>query len=328
MLEENHYYPFGLKHSGYNMNNSQPNYAYKYNGKELQTELGLNMYDLGARLYDPALARFMVMDPMADFVNYQSPYVANDNNPVLYRDEYGLGILNVIGNLFRRAKKGIKRIFSGNNCNCGGKEESISGSWRREDFPKLNKTISDLFSGSGKRNKSSNNQSLVEPTFRGEEQYAVEIEEIVSNIIVPEISNYKYYIPPKDKSKKTKEPRIPVFQGRKVRANTTINLNITFMASRYLVEPTNSNLKIINDLVKTLKEYPEVKIIIEGNMLTNNADNDVVKTLEGDISVSNFKSERAKAIVKMLQNHGISPSRITTKPGDSNSMSIDAQFKY
>ncbi|NHN26937.1 RHS repeat-associated core domain-containing protein, partial [Flavobacterium jejuense] len=82
ILEENHYYPFGLKHSGYNANNSQPNYNYKYNGKELQTELGLNMYDYGARNYDPALGRWMNIDNLAEkFITY-SPYHYAGNNPV------------------------------------------------------------------------------------------------------------------------------------------------------------------------------------------------------------------------------------------------------
>ncbi|KIX21479.1 hypothetical protein SY27_07165 [Flavobacterium sp. 316] len=87
ILEENHYYPFGLKHSGYNMDNSQPNYAYKYNGKELQTELGLNMYDMDMRDYDPAIARWIVQDPVVHF-DY-SPYNAFDNNPIIFSDPSG-----------------------------------------------------------------------------------------------------------------------------------------------------------------------------------------------------------------------------------------------
>ncbi|HEX8577837.1 MAG TPA: RHS repeat-associated core domain-containing protein, partial [Flavobacterium sp.] len=53
------YYPFGLKHNGYNfvVNGYNLN-KYKYNGKELQDELGLNLYDYGARNYDPALGRW------------------------------------------------------------------------------------------------------------------------------------------------------------------------------------------------------------------------------------------------------------------------------
>ncbi|WP_376786444.1 hypothetical protein [Chryseobacterium arthrosphaerae] len=39
VLEENNYYPFGLKHEGYNTLPGNASYNYKYNGKELQTPL-------------------------------------------------------------------------------------------------------------------------------------------------------------------------------------------------------------------------------------------------------------------------------------------------
>jgi RHS repeat-associated protein len=39
-------------------------YQYMYNGKELQGEFGLNNYDFGARNYDPALGRWMNIDPL------------------------------------------------------------------------------------------------------------------------------------------------------------------------------------------------------------------------------------------------------------------------
>ena len=44
VLEENNYYPFGLKHQGYTFLIGNPAYNYQYNGKELQKETGWNDY--------------------------------------------------------------------------------------------------------------------------------------------------------------------------------------------------------------------------------------------------------------------------------------------
>ena len=59
------YYPFGLKHQTAVPNN-QPQYKYKYNGKELQDELGLNWDSFKWRNYDYAIGRFMSVDPLAE----------------------------------------------------------------------------------------------------------------------------------------------------------------------------------------------------------------------------------------------------------------------
>ena len=67
------------------------------------------MIDLGARLMDPAIGRFTTIDPLADIANYQSPYVVADNNPVVHVDIHGMGILNVLGNLWKRLKRGVKK---------------------------------------------------------------------------------------------------------------------------------------------------------------------------------------------------------------------------
>nr|WP_308446802.1 RHS repeat-associated core domain-containing protein [Flavobacterium collinsii] len=63
---EYNYYPFGLKHEGYNTVKTGVENKYKYNGKELLDELGLNFYDYGWRNYDPALGRLMSIDPLAE----------------------------------------------------------------------------------------------------------------------------------------------------------------------------------------------------------------------------------------------------------------------
>jgi len=96
ILEESNYYPFGLKQKGYNSNNTQTSYKYKYNGKELQDELGLNMYDYGSRLYDPARAGWSNIDPLAEKMRRFSPYNYCFNNPLRFTDPDGMAPQDII----------------------------------------------------------------------------------------------------------------------------------------------------------------------------------------------------------------------------------------
>lgn len=75
--ETSHYYPFGGL-----FDSSDPVQPYKYNGKELETSYKLNFYDYGARNYDPTLARWTTMDPMAEKYYNTSSYTYCEGNPV------------------------------------------------------------------------------------------------------------------------------------------------------------------------------------------------------------------------------------------------------
>jgi RHS repeat-associated protein len=100
VLEENNYYPFGMKHDGYNALAGNPAYAYKYNGKELQ-ETGA--YDFGARQYMPDIGRWSVIDPLAEKMTRHSPYNYAFNNPINFIDPDG-----------REGTGWIKQIVDGN----------------------------------------------------------------------------------------------------------------------------------------------------------------------------------------------------------------------
>jgi RHS repeat-associated protein len=114
ILDENHYYPFGLKHEVYVSANKKEfdlligggidggigevalkevlktEYLYKYNGKEWQDELNLSWYDYHARNYDPAIGKWMNPDPLAEIFMDASPYNYALNNPIFFIDPDGM----------------------------------------------------------------------------------------------------------------------------------------------------------------------------------------------------------------------------------------------
>jgi|GEM_PF-3669094 len=91
IMQENHYYPFGMNHDGRWFGPQDPENRYTYNGKEYTPELGLDWYDYGARWYDAALGRWGQVDPLADIPHSVSisPYHYVANNPIIRIDPNG-----------------------------------------------------------------------------------------------------------------------------------------------------------------------------------------------------------------------------------------------
>ena len=85
--EYDHYYPLGGPIAKYSTATSiQP---VKYQGKEWGASKGLDLYDFGARRYDPATGRWLSQDPLAEKYYAHSPYLFCAANPMRFVDPRG-----------------------------------------------------------------------------------------------------------------------------------------------------------------------------------------------------------------------------------------------
>ncbi|WP_305000472.1 RHS repeat-associated core domain-containing protein [Apibacter sp. HY039] len=105
----------------------QPSYTYKYNGKELQEELGLNVYDYGARNYDPAIGRWFTTDPLAEMFPGRSPYEYVFSNPVNLIDPTGMGPERADDIIIRRKDTSYRYVGSGKV------QTKVNGKWKNYD---------------------------------------------------------------------------------------------------------------------------------------------------------------------------------------------------
>jgi len=108
MLEEDHYYPFGLAMAGISDKAIKTNYAenkYRFTGQLYDDDLGWDAYQMKYRTMDPQLGRFWQIDPLATKYEYNSAYAYAEDKVTVGKDLEGAELWRVVGD------------FLGNNMN-------------------------------------------------------------------------------------------------------------------------------------------------------------------------------------------------------------------
>lgn len=108
--QTNQYYPFGKRWDDMGETFKQP---YLYNCKELDEMHDLSWYDYGARMYEPALGRFMTMDPMAEKYYNISPYAYCNDNPTNSIDIGGNFPWFIVGSIVGASIEGGIAFYQG-----------------------------------------------------------------------------------------------------------------------------------------------------------------------------------------------------------------------
>ncbi|MFD0963831.1 DUF6443 domain-containing protein [Pseudofulvibacter geojedonensis] len=165
IMENKAYYPFGLKH---NYGTSSPlssisgsPHPYGYNGMEETGDFDFHINEMAMRQYDPAIARWTVIDPVTHF-NY-SPYQAFDNNPIFWADPSGadseINTGTLLQNMFNASGSGTTWYNSGNGSFSTGSGNGGGGTNPWEEFF-ANKTTESDDTGGGEI-KLSNGKKMV-----------------------------------------------------------------------------------------------------------------------------------------------------------------------
>ncbi|NLR82065.1 DUF6443 domain-containing protein [Chitinophaga eiseniae] len=176
VMEETHYYPFGLEMAGISYNATAPlKNNYRYNGgAEWENELEVSQYSTFFRKYDPQIGRFQGVDIAAVKMYDLSPYAYANNNPISFNDPLGdeTNLAEIIDNSLNgpgyggtwSAAGGYQPFTSGTEAfMTGAAQLSAMGLWGSYGVAANYQTAATAYNAS---EQAQNSQSFVPPNVR------------------------------------------------------------------------------------------------------------------------------------------------------------------
>jgi RHS repeat-associated protein len=96
VLEEDHYYPFGLTVQTLNNSTNITKNDIKFQSQKHDDDLGINIYSFKYREHDPTIGRFWQVDPLAAEYVHNSPYAFSENKVTGHVELEGLEAVGVL----------------------------------------------------------------------------------------------------------------------------------------------------------------------------------------------------------------------------------------
>ena len=130
ILEETHYYPFGLTMAGISSKaaGSLENKKQKFQGQEFTNDFDISMYEFKYRMDDCQTGRFWQVDPLADKYVYNSTYAFSENKVTGHVELEGLEAVPFDGSKYenRGESTQIKKPIDCRNCTVSQQTPAIT----------------------------------------------------------------------------------------------------------------------------------------------------------------------------------------------------------
>jgi RHS repeat-associated protein len=157
LLEETHYYPFGLVQQGISskaLNFGSPENKIKFQEQELASKefsdgSGLEMYEFKYRMHDPQTGRFWQSDPLSHDYRYNSPYAFSENRVTNGRELEGLEYVSI--HHYANGTNGIKMFYKSTDKEINRRGGTTSGIYNSASYGPAGKGIVHYYyNGDGK----------------------------------------------------------------------------------------------------------------------------------------------------------------------------------